>query len=824
MPDTKRTSGGVLGGLAGLVGLSAIAGVLITATVTPAIAVTGAAASGAITLFDNLPSVLEIDDLMEPTTLYYSDGSTVLATFYDQNRSPVTYDEIAPVMYDAILSSEDPRFYEHGGIDLIGTVRALFSNLSGGVTQGGSSISQQYVKNILIQQCEWNATTDEEDQECYTAATESSGIEGIERKLQEMRYAIALEQQYSKNEILLGYLNIANFGGTTYGIDAAARYYFGVTASQLSLAQAATLAGIVQNPNVYRIDLSGGTTTDSAGNAVNSAADGYSLTKQRQTYVLERMLDDGKITQEQYDEAVAEPITPNITPATQGCAAAGTAAYFCQYVVSVIKNDTAFGETSDDRLVALRRGGLQITTTLDKSLQDSAAATMSQYAPATVSGMSFGSASTNIETSTGRILSITQNTTFNESSSAGAGETSVVYAGDLTYGSSIGFPAGSTFKLFTLLDWLEEGHSVNEVVNGVNRVFSPFNNSCLANSTITNTTKINNFNNVSGSVSTPMYFTAQSINSGFLAMAQELDLCGIQNVIAALGVTTVEWNDDTQTYDVVPVVMENPSQVIGVNSVSPIAMAAAYAAVANNGVYCQPQAIDAVKDSDGNDQAIPTRTCTQAIPANIAATAAYALQGVMASGATGSSANPSDGTELIGKTGTNESYQTWMIESSTAVTTAVWVGNASGTESLFNKYYNGTLLSSLRYAIARNIQSTADVLYPGGTFPDPDSALTKTTYTDVPNVVGMTTEAATAALEAAGFSVTVGTAVDSTSAAGVIVSQSPSGQAAGGSTVTIVPSTGTAPAESTPSPTATTTSNNSNSNSNGNSGNSGGNR
>ncbi|MFT4307346.1 MAG: transglycosylase domain-containing protein [Microbacterium sp.] len=818
MPDTKRTSSGVLGGLAGLVGLSAIAGVLITATVTPAIAVTGAAASGAITLFDNLPSVLEIDDLMEPTTLYYSDGTTVLATFYDQNRSPVTFDEIAPVMYDAILSSEDPRFYEHGGIDLIGTVRALFSNLSGGVTQGGSSISQQYVKNILIQQCEWNATTDEDDQECYTAATESSGIEGIERKLQEMRYAIALEQEYSKDEILLGYLNIANFGGTTYGIDAAARYYFGVSASQLTLGQAATLAGIVQNPNLYRIDVSGGTTTDSDGNAINSAADGYSLTKQRQTYVLGRMLDDGKITQEQYDAAVAEPITPNITPATQGCAAAGTAAYFCQYVVSIIKTDTAFGETSDDRLVALRRGGLKITTTLDKTLQDAAATTMDDYTPSSVDGMDFGAASTNIETSTGRILSITQNTTFNESSSAGVGETSLVYAGDVTNGGSSGFNAGSTFKLFTLIDWLEEGHSLNEVVNGVNRVFSPFTNSCLTNTTITNTTKISNFNNVTGSVSTPMYFTAQSINSGFLAMAQELDLCGIQNVIAALGVTR---GDGTA------ITMDAPAKIIGSENVSPIAMAAAYAAVANNGVYCQPQAIDAVTDADGNEQAIPTRTCTQVIPSNIAATAAYALQGVMASGGTGSSGNPSDGTELIGKTGTHESYQTWLIESSTAVTTAVWVGNSTGQTNLFNQYYNGTLLSSLRYTLARSIQATADVLYPGGTFPDPDSTLTQTTYTDVPDVVGMTTEAATAALEAEGFSVTVGTAVDSTSAAGVIVSQSPSGEAASGSTVTIVPSTGTAPVTSTPSPSATVTSNNSsndddNDSGNGNSGNNGG--
>ena len=320
MPDTKRTASGVLGGFAGLVGLSAVAGVLIAATITPGIALSGAAASSAITMFNNLPSVLDIDKLMLPTTIYYKNpdtgADTMLAKFYDQNRSPVDFDGVAPVMYDAILSSEDPRFYQHGGVDLIGTTRAVIQNAGGGQTQGGSSISQQYVKNVLIQRCERDAVATEELSQaevlanCWTEATTASGNDGIQRKLQEMRYAIALEQKYSKNDILLGYLNIANFGGRTYGIDAAARYYFGVASKDLSVGQAAVLAGIVQNPNVYRID--------QPNREQNGAADGYAATKKRQTYVLGRMLEDGKITQEQHDVAVAEPITPKITPADTG--------------------------------------------------------------------------------------------------------------------------------------------------------------------------------------------------------------------------------------------------------------------------------------------------------------------------------------------------------------------------------------------------------------------------------------------------------------------------------------------------------------------------
>jgi membrane peptidoglycan carboxypeptidase len=760
----------VFSGLAGLVGLSAVAGVLITATVTPAIAVSGAAASSAITMFDNMPNYLEITEGMKPSTILYQDSAgqeQVLATFYEQNRSPVTFDQVAPVMYDAILSSEDPRYYEHGGVDLIGTTRAVLSNLQGGAsTQGGSSISQQYVKNILIQKCEWDATSDAEKQECFVAATNSSGTEGIERKLQEMRYAIQLEQEYSKNDILLGYLNIANFGSVNYGIDAAARYYFGVAASQLSISQAAVLAGIVQNPNTYRID--------QPNNEVNGAADGYSLTKTRQTYVLGRMLEDGKITQEQHDAAVAEPITPQITNPTQGCGASA-APYFCQYVVSVVRNDPAFGESSEERQAALRRGGLRIHTTLNIDLQNTAAAVMADVAPSSVEGMNFGAATVNVETSTGRVLSITQNTQFTETPNPGPGYSSLVYAGDRTFGSSDGFNAGSTFKLFTLVDWIEQGHSVNEVVNGRNRVFPRMTNSCTGDWVNVAKDKIGNFGGVGGYNGTPMQFTAASLNSGFLAMAEKLDLCNIGKVATKMGVTLA-------TGEPVPMTVAN--EVIGSDAVSPLAIAGAYATVANKGVYCQPQVIDRVTDSDGVELTKPQRTCSQVLSPEVAATAAHALKGVM-NGGTGGGANTNDGTQLIGKTGTHEQLQTWMVESSTAVTTAAWVGTVEGTANI-----QARGLANIRYTLARAIQRTANDLYPGGTFPAPPTKSIQTVTTPVPNVVGQTIAAAQAALEDAGFTVAVGEPVDSDQPTDIIVAQNPTGSTAGGSTVTINPSNG----------------------------------
>ena len=212
-----RTPVGVVGGLIGLVAASAAAATLVTVAITPAIAAVGVATSSTISMFENLPSYLEIGELSEKSNIYAtrSDGSVVLlASFYDQNRVEVGWDQINQYVKDAAIAGEDPRFYEHSGVDLQGTVRAAATTATGRETQGGSSIAQQYVKNVRVQECERDATSIEERDGCYDAVTETT----IDRKLKEMRLAIGIEKRYTKSEILLGYLNIAGFGGTVYGI------------------------------------------------------------------------------------------------------------------------------------------------------------------------------------------------------------------------------------------------------------------------------------------------------------------------------------------------------------------------------------------------------------------------------------------------------------------------------------------------------------------------------------------------------------------------------------------------------------------------------
>lgn len=803
MPNAKRTFSGVLSGLLGLVGLSAVAGVLITAAVTPAIALSGTATKSAIDLFENLPGYLEVDKPMLPTTLYAKDpqgNDWPMATFYDQNRIPVEYNEVSPLLYDAILSSEDPRYYEHGGIDLIGTTRALLNNASGGGTQGGSSISQQYVKNVLIQQCEQDSETQEALEECYLRYTTARGTAGYERKLQEMRYAITIEQQYSKDEILLGYLNIANFGGQTYGIEAAARYYFGTTAKDLTLGQAAILAGIVQNPNTYRIDMKGGSRLNpQTGEYENSEADGYALTKERQLYVLWRMHEDGKITDDQYEAAQAEPIVPSIHPTDQGCITAGQSAYFCQYVKSVIENDPAFGPTPEDRKELLTRGGLKVYTTLDMGIQGAGEAAMNEWVPQSIPGMEFGATGVTLEADTGRILAMVQNTRFGETPACEEDPncTGIVYASDYDNGGSIGFAPGSAYKLFTLIDWLEEGKSVNQRLNGVNREFNRL--TCDgAPVSGAGTREIGNYGSDRGWYGSVYDFTRQSLNSGYLAMAEQLNLCDINRVAERMGVTMGNKDNETGTNE--RVTKTNvPFDILGSKNIAPMAMASAYAAVANDGVRCEPRAIDRVADIDGNELPVPKSSCEQVIAPNIAATAAYTLQGVM-NGGTGAASNTYDGVPLIGKTGTHNDDDTFMVESSTKATTAVWVGNTASVwenerwvkKSMSRQWTDrGVQLSQLRHYIAPALQRAANAVYGGDPFPAPDQNLLITPMADLPNVVGMTVDEATRALESAGFEARVGDVVPGDQPEGRIQTQDPGpGRIATGTAVTISPSNG----------------------------------
>lgn len=783
MSAQNRTMSDAAAGILGFVGMSALAGVLVTAAVTPALAVTGMAANNGITMFENLPGYLEINDLSEKTDIYATlpDGSPyLLASFFDENREEVGWDQISQYAKDAAVAGEDPRFYEHGGVDIQGTVRGALSTVTGRDVQGGSSITQQYVKNVLINNGVKEATSDEAKQAAYAEATEVSA----ERKLKEMRYAISLEKKFSKDDILKGYLNIAYFGGRVYGIESASQYYFGGKhAVDLTLAEAASLIAIVNNPEKFRLDR-----PDSERNGVNTVVDGqpvpYADNKQRRDYIIGEMLKHGKISQEEHDAAIAEPVAPAITEPSTGCQTAGGSAYFCDYVTWVIKNHYDKADTPDvqEGSQLLERGGLQVFTTLDLDLQAAAESAITANVPAADPRFDVGSVAVSVEPGTGRILAMAQNKKYTADPEVAATSpeyTSVNYSTDYEYGGSSGLQPGSTYKTFTLAEWLNQGHSLLESFNGSRRPFTSFTDSCNGN-----WSEAGGFNprNDDGRIANnAVNATKWSVNTSFMAMAQQLDLCKIKQTAEAFGVHRADGAE----------LQMNPSDVLGTQEIAPVTMAAAFAGMANNGLTCSPIGIDRIVDSDGVEIEPPASDCRQSVAPEVAHSMAFAMQEVFTGDGTATASRTGTGVPHIGKTGTTDSAKdTWMIGSSTEVATAVWVGNVTGAANLRELRFDSGAASTARHRIWPAIMSVADAKYGGTAFPEPPSSAFKQTLVDVPQVAGLSIQDAQTAIESAGFVFELGPEVDSDQPKGTAAGTDPSGQAGRGSVIRVLVSNG----------------------------------
>jgi membrane peptidoglycan carboxypeptidase len=773
MSESRRTPAGATGGFLGFVALSAAAGVLIAAAMTPALALSGLAATNTITVFENLPNYLKIGELAQGSNIYATagDGSLLkLATFYEQNREEIGWEEIPQFVKDAAVAGEDPRFFEHGGIDAQGTLRAAFQLALKQGSSGGSSLTQQYVKNVLVQNAVMNAKTDEEKSDAVDAAIEQTP----DRKLKEMRLAIGVEKRYSKSEILAGYLNIAFFGGTVYGIEAASKYYFaGVSAQDLTLEQSASLLAIVNNPEKFRLDRPEST--------ANGAANGYAENRSRRNYILRKMLTYKKITVEQYESAAAAPVVPTITSPSTGCQAAGGSGFFCDYVYWTIRTNEAFGATADERVEKLRRGGLDIYTTLDLSLQVAAEAAINENVPSTDPRFDVGATAVTVQPGTGRIMAMAQNKTFSNDpdvlAANGAAWTSVNYNTDIDYGGSSGFQPGSTYKVFTLGEWVNAGHSLRESFDGRRRTFTRFTNSCDGNWT-------GNYppRNDDGRIATnAIDATKWSVNSSFVAMAQQLDLCNIKKLAQAF---------DVHRADAAPLDMF-PSDVLGTQEVAPLTMAVAFAGIANGGVTCLPVAIDRIVDRAGTEIAPPAASCTQSVQPNVANAMTYAMQQTFVGDGTATASNPGTGVPHIGKTGTTDfAKDTWMIGASTTAATAVWVGNVRGDANLRNLRFDSGPAATARHRIWPRIMKVADEAWGGAAFPEPDASAFRVTRADIPDVRGKSPDDARRVLESAGFVVTDAGQQDSELPAGQVSGTDPSGSAPRGSMISLYTSNG----------------------------------
>lgn len=775
-----RATGHAAQGVALLVSfvlMAGIGGVLAAGLALPAVALANGATNLTTQAFDDLPTDLNLTTLPQKSVILAADG-TLLATFFDENRVIVPLNEIAPIMQKAVISVEDKRFYEHSGIDPQGMLRAFAVGQFGNETQGASTLTQQYIKNVQLQAAQ---TIDDpvERQAAIEAATVNKGSEGYARKLREAKLAITLEKRLSKDQILEAYLNIAQFGASSiYGVEAAAQYYFSKHASELTYLEAATIAGITQSPTKW--------------DPVLHPSD----SQYRRNIVLGTMHDQGYITDDEYQQGIATPIGDTLkpSPVRQGCMVAGDnvpgSGFFCDYVTKVIRNDPAFGADKDSRLELLYRGGLTITTTLIPSEQALAVQAVNDHVPATdPSGV--GAAMTVVEPGTGKITAMAQNRDYSAVQDPAPGQTSVNWNTSQAYGGSAGFAPGSTFKPFTLLEWLKAGHSLSETFDGTLRTLQLADFTACGAPYGKGPYKFGNAEGAGG-VMNALTATKNSVNSAYLVMAEQLDLCNIMQGAADLGVVQPSGTDVGQN------IAAKPANVIGSDNVTPLAMAGAFAALAANGTFCQPIAITRVVDSSGKDLAVPSANCQEKLEPRIASAATYALKNVWTgtAKAVGAPAYPA-----AGKTGTtSENEDIWFVGYTPLRAAAVWVGHPDSFTTMHGQTINGhryTSRGSGPYGSdipAPIWREFMDAAMAGQTVPDFAAAGNKEIYGEqvsVPDVVGMTQDVATSTLKGAGFQVKV--AKDQATdyrPAGTVVDQSATGKAPKNSTITITLSNG----------------------------------
>lgn len=613
---------------------SAVIGALLAGLVLPFVWVVQVGLLHTVDAVDRLPQRLAVDGPAERSVILDRDGQ-VVARLYKQNRESVPLAEISEHMQLAILAIEDYRFFDHGALDIKGTIRAIIVNqAAGGVVQGGSSITQQLVKLSLV-----NAAKGRADR---TSVTEDT----VGRKLRELRYAIALEKQHTKHWILEQYLNAAYFGAGAHGVEAAAERYFSTSASQLTITQAALLAGAVKNPTEY--------------DPLNDPEQA----RYRRNVVLARMAELHMIPAKRSARLQKSTLGLRPSEAPNGCVRS-EAPFFCDYVVEYLLEDETLGRTEAHRRRLLRTGGLVIRTSLDLAAQASADRAVQNHTDPTDQAIG---AIAMVEPGTGEVRAVAQSRPMGN----GPGETYINYVVPSRYGASAGFQAGSTFKAFVLAAALEQG------IAPTTRFPSPdsatYDQSDYANCPgqppFAGSFTVGNNAVQSETGSDDMYSgTRRSINTFYLRLEQETGVCEPYRLAQRMGVDL-----DASTGTESALAERVPLFVLGVANASPVEMAEAYATFAARGLHCASRPVNSV-DRDGEVIAAYEPECEQVVSTTTADTVNDVLRGVMEPGGFGESQaldRPS-----AGKTGNNEGLSVWFLGYTPHLATAAMLAGAN---------------------------------------------------------------------------------------------------------------------------------------------------
>jgi len=624
MPRAGRHAKGKSISLLAVVTLGA--GLLSSVAVLPLVGAAGTAAKDAAASFDAL-SPAGLGTLPARSELLDTSGH-VIAYYYPRGiyRVPVRFGQIAQVMRNAIVAIEDQRFWTHGAVDFRATLRAVIADLTGHQVQGASTLAQQYVKNACI----LTSTTQVQASAC--------DAETVTRKLREIRIASTIMRHMTRPQMLTAYLNAVYFENSSYGVQVAAESYFSVPASKLSLPQAATLAGIVQDPYTY----------DPLLHPRHALA--------RRNVVLAKMAQLGYVTRRRAARAESAPLglRPSPVPLETGCfsQAAAQAAFYCSYVLSVMQHDPFYARAWEELNFT---GGMKIYTTLDARDQRAADRAVNFVVPARSNYYNPGhnvDTEVLIQPGTGDIRAIAVDRPYG----TGPGQTMVDYAVPKKYGASAGVQTGSSSKIFTLVTALNRGLPFGYHLRVVSpTTISPYFN-CQGG--LDQPYKVINAEGPQGARTWTIYTgTVASINVFYATLEQRVGLCNVVKTAVSLGMTRADGTSllrrDPNLPATVNLSADNyPSFTLGAQYVSPMSMAAAYATLAARGIYCHPIAIEAITGTDGRPEPVESANCHRAVSTGIADAADYVFQGVL--GPSGTAFNRGIGIPAAAKTGTGD--------------------------------------------------------------------------------------------------------------------------------------------------------------------------
>ncbi|MCZ9346547.1 transglycosylase domain-containing protein, partial [Streptomyces sp. TRM76130] len=507
---------------------------------------------------------------------------------------------------------------------------------SGGVAEGASTLTQQYVKNVFVEEAGDDPTK-------VAQATQQT----IGRKIRELKYAIQVEEELGKKKILENYLNITFFGQQAYGVEAASQRYFSKHAKDLTLPESALLAGIVQSPSRY--------------DPVNDEAEAV----KRRNVVLARMAEVGDISEAEAAEAQEAPLGLKVSTPKNGCiTAVDGAGFFCDYVREVFLSDPVFGETREDRAKIWNQGGLTIRTTLDPQAQESAQESIKQHVYASDD---VATAATIVEPGTGKILAMGQSRPYG----FGTDETQINLSVDQSMGGGLGYQPGSTFKPIVAAAAIEGGTPATQSYSSPYEMEYPSPIAACDGKTWQNDpndpAKLENENESEVGPYSMKEATAKSVNTYYVQLISDIGICPVTEMAQKMGVERADGGELQQA----------PSIALGTQEMSPLTMANAYATFASGGMYCTPIAIESITQRVGQQNKsleVPKSTCSRAMSETTADTINTLLRGVVEDGTgteAGLGSRPS-----AGKTGTTDyRYAAWFVGYTPNMAGAVWVGD-----------------------------------------------------------------------------------------------------------------------------------------------------